>query len=194
MITGVAAAVLLAAGAGAGITLALNDGDDDDITGFNSSSQSNGSNGNGFDGPNDSAPTAADGETDLDGMLDAATQALTVAQGDVVKIEERSPGSWRVEVQGGGREYEVLVESSGARVVEEDDDDDGDDLPLTADIVRSLVDAATANTAGRVVQVESDDNRYQVDVRTSTGANVELELDQDFRVVGTDVDDDRDDD
>lgn len=198
LVAGVAAAVILSAGVGAAFALALSDDDDDDdVTGFNNSSSqnSNGSNGsNGFDGPSDGGATAANDETDLDGMLDAATQALTVAQGEVVAIEERSPGTWRVDVQGGGREYEVSVDGSGARVTEEDDDDDGDDLPLTAESVTSLVQAATANTAGRVVQIESDDNRYSVEVRTSSGSTVELDLDSSFQVVGTDRDDDGDDD
>ena len=195
LVAGVAAAVILSAGVGAAFALALSDDDDDDITGFNSSSSQNDSNGsNGFDGPRDGGATAAGDETDLDGMLDAATQALTVAQGEVVSIEERSPGTWRVDVQGGGREYEVVVDGSGARVTEEDDDDDGDDLPLTADSVTSLVQAANANTAGRVVQIESDDNRYSVEIRTSSGSTVELDLDQSFQVVGTDTDDDGDDD
>lgn len=193
LVAGVAAAVLLSAGVGAAFALALSDDDgDDDITGFNTSSSQNDS--NGFDGPSDGGATAANDETDLDGMLDAATQALTVAQGAVVAIEERSPGTWRVDVQGGGREYEVVVDGSGARVTEEDGDDDGDDLPLTSESVTSLVQAATANTAGRVVQIESDDNRYSVEVRTSSGSTVELDLDQSFRVVGTDTDDDGDDD
>ncbi len=196
LVAGVAAAVILSAGVGAAFALALSDDDDDDdITGFNSSSSQSDSNGsNGFDGPSDGGATAANDETDLDGMLDAATQALTVAQGQVVAIEERSPGTWRVDVQGGGREYEVVVDGSGARVTEEDDDDDGDDLPLTAESVTSLVQAANANTAGRVVQIESDDNRYSVEVRTSSGSTVELDLDQSFQVVGTDRDDDGDDD
>ncbi|WP_229052628.1 hypothetical protein [Aeromicrobium sp. Leaf350] len=196
VIAGVAAAVILSAGVGAAFALALSDDDDDDLTGFNTSSngQTNGGNGNGFDGPSDGGATAASDETDLDGMIDAANQALTVAQGDVVAIEERSPGTWRVDVQGGGREYEVVVDGSGARVTEEDDDDDGDDLPLTADSVTALVQAANANTAGRVVQVESDDNRYTVEIRTSSGSTVELDLDQSFQVVGTDRDDDDGDD
>lgn len=195
LVAGVAAAVILSAGVGAAFALALSDDDgDDDVTGFNNSSSQNDSNGsNGFDGPSDGGATAANDETDLEGMLDAATQALTVAQGEVVAIEERSPGTWRVDVQGGGREYEVVVDGSGARVTEEDDGD-GDDLSLTADSVTSLVQAATANTAGRVVQIESDDNRYSVEVRTSSGSTVELDLDQSFQVVGTDTDDDGDDD
>ncbi|GAA1724078.1 PepSY domain-containing protein [Aeromicrobium alkaliterrae] len=194
VVAGVAAAVILSAGVGAAFALALSDDDDDDVTGFNTSSngQTNGG-GNGFDGPDGGGPTAANDETDLDGMLAAASQAVTVAQGDVVKIEERSPGTWKVEVQGGGREYEVVVDGSGARVVEEDDDDDGDDLPLTADSVSAIVEAANANTAGRVVQVESDDNRYKVEIRTSSGSTVGLDLDTSFQVVGSDRDDDDDD-
>lgn len=194
LVAGVAAAVILSAGVGAAFALALSDDDDDDVTGFNTSSSQNDSNdSNGFDGPNDGGATAANDETDLDGMLDAANQALAVAQGEVIAIEERSPGTWRVDVQGGGREFEVVVDGSGARVTEEDDDDDGDDLPLTADSVTAVVQAATASTAGRVVQIESDDNRYSVEVRTSSGSTVELDLDQSFQVVGTDADDDGDD-
>ncbi|MCK5892549.1 hypothetical protein [Aeromicrobium sp.] len=194
LVAGVAAAVILSAGVGAAFALVVSDNDDGDITGFTTSGQNDSNGSNGFDGPRGGGATAANDETDLDGMLDAASQALTVAQGDVVKIEERSPGLWRVDVQGGGREYEVVVDGSGARVTEEDDDDDGDDLPLTADSVTALVAAATANTAGRVVEIESDDDRYSVEIRTSSGSTVELDLNQSFQVVGTDRDDDGDDD
>lgn len=191
LVAGVAAAVILSAGVGAAFALALSDDDDDDdITGFNSSSSQSDSNGsNGFDGPSDGGATAANDETDLDGMLDAATTALTAAEGEVVAIEERTDGTWRVEVQGDGREYEIAVDGSNARVVEEDNDEDGDDLALTADAVRSLVEAATNDTEGRVVQIGSDDNRYSVEIRPSSGPSVELDLDESFQVVGSETDD-----
>lgn len=172
IVAGVAAVVILAAGAGAGLAVALSD--DDDATEFSNSSDNGDS---------------VSGDTDLDGMLAAASTALTAADGDVVAIEERTDGTWRVEVQGDGREYEVAVDGSDARVVEEDNDDDGDDLALTDDTVRSLVDAATADTDGRVVQVGSDDDRYSVEVRPSSGPSVELDLDESFQVVGSETDD-----
>ena len=172
IVAGVAAVVILAAGAGAGLAVALSD--DDDATEFSNSSNNGDS---------------VSGDTDLDGMLAAASTALTAADGDVVAIEERTDGTWRVEVQGDGREYEVAVDGSDARVVEEDNDDDGDDLALTDDTVRSLVDAATADTDGRVVQVGSDDDRYSVEVRPSSGPSVELDLDESFQVVDSETDD-----
>ncbi len=172
IVAGVATVAILAAGVGAGFAVALSD--DDDSTEFSTSSSNGGS---------------VSGETDLDGMLDAASTALTAAEGDVVAIEERTDGTWRVEVQGGGREYEIAVDGSEARIVEEDDDEDGDDLALTADAVRSLVEAATNDTDGRVVQIGSDDNRYSVEVRPSSGRSVELDLDESFQVVGSETDD-----
>lgn len=172
IVAGVATVAILAAGVGAGFAVALSD--DDDSTEFSTSSSNGGS---------------VSGETDLDGMLDAASTALTAADGDVVAIEERTDGTWRVEVQGGGREYEIAVDGSEARIVEEDDDEDGDDLALTADAVRSLVEAATNDTDGRVVQIGSDDNRYSVEVRPSSGRSVELDLDESFQVVGSETDD-----
>ncbi len=174
IVAGVAAVVILAAGVGAGFAVALSGDDDDDRTEFSNSS-------------NNGGPVS--GDTDLDGMLDAAKTALTAADGEVVAIEERTDGTWRVEVQGGGREYEVAVDGSDARVVEEDNDDDGDDLALTEDAVRSLVEAATADTDGRVVQIGSDDNRYSVEVRPASGPSVELDLDDSFQVVGSETDD-----
>ena len=174
VVAGVAAVAILAAGVGAGFAVLLSDDDDDDRTEFSNSSNDGGS---------------TSGDTDLDGMLDAATTALTAADGDVVAIEERTDGTWRVEVQGGGREYEIAVDGSDARIVEEDDDEDGDDLALTADAVRSLVDAAENDTDGRVVQIGSDDNRYSVEVRPSSGPSVELDVDESFQVVGSETDD-----
>ena len=172
IVAGAATVAILAAGVGAGFAVALSD--DDDSTEFSTSSSNGGS---------------VSGETDLDGMLDAASTALTAADGDVVAIEERTDGTWRVEVQGGGREYEIAVDGSDARIVEEDDDEDGDDLALTADAVRSLVEAATNDTDGRVVQIGSDDDRYTVEVRPSSGRSVELDLDESFQVVGSETDD-----
>ena len=80
IVAGVATVAILAAGVGAGFAVALSD--DDDSTEFSTSSSNGGS---------------VSGETDLDGMLDAASTALTAADGDVVAIEERTDGTWRVE-------------------------------------------------------------------------------------------------
>ncbi|WP_229052627.1 hypothetical protein [Aeromicrobium sp. Leaf350] len=173
VIAGIATAVVLAAGAGVALTLALT-GDDEPVA-FQSASSNSGS-------------SSATGDTDVDAMIAAVDEALTAADGEVVGIEQQASGDWRIEIQG-DREYEVFVDASGARVVEQDGDGDGDDRGLTADAVTAIVEAATASVEGEVVQIGSDDNGYTVEVRPTSGPSVELELDQDFQVIGSETDD-----
>ena len=51
-----------------------------------------------------------------------------------------------------------------------------------------MVEAVTVDVPGRVVRVESDDDRYLVEVLTDSGSKLELVLDTEFRVTGTDTD------
>ncbi|GAA1724088.1 PepSY domain-containing protein [Aeromicrobium alkaliterrae] len=174
VIAGVATAVVLAVGAGTVLTLALT-GDDDPVA-FQSASSNSGS-------------SSSTGDTDVDAMIAAADEALTVADGEVVGIEQQADGAWRVEIEGDGREYDVFVDASGARIAEQDGDGDSDGLGLTADSLTAIVETATATVDGEVVQIGSDDNRYTVEVRPATGPAIELELDESFQVVGSETDD-----
>jgi uncharacterized membrane protein YkoI len=68
-----------------------------------------------------------------------------------------------------------------------------DDRPLTGLTLARAEEAALAHTGGGTVietEVGDDGAAYGVEVRLDHGSVVEVALDQDFRVVGTEADDD----
>lgn len=75
-------------------------------------------------------------------------------------------------------------------------DDDGD-MPLTGSSLESASAAALAHTGGGMItETETGDDgaAYGVEIRTPDGGHVEVELDQNFAVVGEEADDGPDDD
>lgn len=66
------------------------------------------------------------------------------------------------------------------------------DTPLTGDELSRAVEAATSEVAGEVVETEAGDDgaAYSVEIRRPDGSVVEVELDADFTVTGTELDDD----
>lgn len=71
-----------------------------------------------------------------------------------------------------------------------------DDQPLEGATYEQAVAAATAEVDGEVVETEVGDDgaTYEVEIRTPDGAIVEVELDEGFAVISTEVDDEDDDD
>ena len=68
-----------------------------------------------------------------------------------------------------------------------------DDEPLTGSTLDRAVDAALEETGGgTVVETEAGDDgaAYSVEVRLEDGSQVEVNLDQDFKVIGHEADDD----
>ena len=68
-----------------------------------------------------------------------------------------------------------------------------DDEPLTGATLERATDAALEHTGGgTVVETEAgdDDAAYGVEIRMDDGSEVEVELDEDFNVIGTEQDDD----
>lgn len=68
-----------------------------------------------------------------------------------------------------------------------------DDEPLTGDTYTRAVAAALAHTGGGVVtetEVGDDGAAYDVEVRLADGSQVEVRLDANFKVIGTENDDD----
>ncbi len=69
----------------------------------------------------------------------------------------------------------------------------GDDQPLQGDAKDRAVAAALASTGGgTVTETETGDDgaAYDVEVRKADGSQVEVQLDADFHVIGSAVDDD----
>jgi hypothetical protein len=69
----------------------------------------------------------------------------------------------------------------------------GDDQPLTGSALEQATDAALAHTGGgRVVETETGDDgaAYSVEIRLDDGRQVEVNLNADFQVIGSEADDD----
>ena len=70
-------------------------------------------------------------------------------------------------------------------------DDDGTDTPITGSALQKASAAALAHTGeGRVTETEVDDEEsyYEVEVTLDDGSQVDVQLDEQFNVVGDKVD------
>ena len=71
-------------------------------------------------------------------------------------------------------------------------DDDATDTPITgADLERASATALAHTGGGRVTgtEVGDEESRYEVEVTLDDGSQVDVQLDESFRVVGDDADD-----
>ena len=69
----------------------------------------------------------------------------------------------------------------------------GDEKPLTGSALEQATAAALAHTGGgTVVETETGDDgaAYEVEVRLADGSQVEVQLDENFKVTGKEADDD----
>jgi hypothetical protein len=74
------------------------------------------------------------------------------------------------------------------------DDDDGGDRPITGTALDRARSAALEHTGGgRVTETEvgDEESRYEVEVTRADGSQVDVQLNRDFDVVGSEGDDDR---
>lgn len=203
LIGGIALGAVALVGGGVAIGAAIEDDDDDDDRAAASFSQTatttdGGSTDGGTTGTaaQRPAPTAT---ASADDLLDAITAAAEQADGEPVGIDGTRDGGWKVDFEtAAGDETEVTVASDGAATVtgtEQADADDADTAPagsLDAATVRALLDAALAEADGEVNELSVDDDPtspYDVTVLTGPGTSVDLELDADFAVVASDIDD-----
>jgi hypothetical protein len=84
----------------------------------------------------------------------------------------------------------VAVLTAGIAIAAGGDDDD---QPLTGSTRDRAVNAALEHTGGgTVVETEAGDDgaAYGVEIRLESGSQVEVELDEDFDVIGQEADDD----
>jgi uncharacterized membrane protein YkoI len=73
---------------------------------------------------------------------------------------------------------------------------DGTDVPISGTALDRASEAALAETGGGTVvdsEVEDDENGYEVEVNLDDGTQMEVQLDKDFAVVGSSVNDEGDD-
>ena len=69
----------------------------------------------------------------------------------------------------------------------------GDEQPLTGSTLEQATDAALAHTGGgKVVETETGDDgaAYSVEIQLDDGSQVEVNLDENFEVIGSEADDD----
>jgi uncharacterized membrane protein YkoI len=69
-------------------------------------------------------------------------------------------------------------------------DDDATERAITGDALERAEAAALADTPGKVTETEAGDEEsyYEVEVTRADGSQVDVQLDRDFRVVGSEAD------
>jgi uncharacterized membrane protein YkoI len=146
------------------------------------------------DDADDQVPAGAD-RTEAEGAALEATGG-----GTITSVEAGDDGSaFEVEVVvDNGEEVEVNLDSSfdviGTESEGSDDDSDGsgsDDLAPGAEHDRAIAAALAHTEGGTVTEVEVGDDgaAYGVEVLREDGVEVEVELDEAFAVIGSEVDD-----
>lgn len=199
LIGGIALGAVALVGGGVAIGAAIEDDDDDDDRAAASFSQTATTTDDGESTGTAAQRPAPTATTSADDLLDAIAAAAEQADGEPVSIDGTRDGGWKVDFEtAAGDETEVTVASDGTATVtatEQADADDADTAPagsLDAATVRALLDAALAEADGEVNELSVDDDPtspYDVTVLTGPGTSVDLELDADFAVVASDIDD-----
>ena len=81
--------------------------------------------------------------------------------------------------------------AGGAAIAGVGGDDDGGDKPITGSALARAEAAALDHTGGgRVTETEvgDEESKYEVEVTKRDGSQVDVQLDQDFNVVGSEAD------
>lgn len=82
----------------------------------------------------------------------------------------------------------VVLAGGGIALASGVADDDGSDTPITGPALEKASRAALAETGGGRVtgtEVGDEESRYEVEVTLSDGSQVDVQLDEDFAVVGS---------
>jgi len=85
----------------------------------------------------------------------------------------------------------IALAGTGLAVAGNPLDDDATDTPITGTALERASAAALAHTGGgRVTETENGDeeSRYEVEVTLDDGTQVDVQLDEDFKVVGDESD------
>lgn len=91
----------------------------------------------------------------------------------------------------------VVVVVGGAGAALAGSDDDATDRPIDGPALEQATDAALAETGGGTVtetEVGDEESLYEVEVTLDNGDQVDVQLDEDFTVVGTKTESGADDD
>lgn len=180
-----AAAVLAGGGIAVGAAIADEMDDDDDDSSSSASLTSD------DDSSGSSAQGADIGTDSADELNDIISAASASAEGDAVGMEANRDGSWDVSFEtSAGEETEVRVSADGtAEVVSTDAADADDSAPpavLDTATVDALVAAAMDEVAGKITDLEIDDDPaspFDISVVQSNGRTLDLDLDADMTVL-----------
>ena len=91
----------------------------------------------------------------------------------------------------------ALLGAAGAGTAIATGDDDGSERPIEGPALERAERAALAETGGGTVtgtEVGDEESLYEVEVTLDDGSQVDVQLDEDFRVVGTEGDGGHEDD
>jgi uncharacterized membrane protein YkoI len=83
----------------------------------------------------------------------------------------------------------VAAQSSAGQVEDADDTNEGPDIPITGpDLDRASAAALEFTGEGRVTatEIEDEESYYEVEVTLDDGSEIDVQLDEEFNVVGTD--------
>lgn len=83
----------------------------------------------------------------------------------------------------------VAAQSPPGQVEDADDTDEGPDIPITdADLDRASAVALEFTGEGRVTatEIEDEESYYEVEVTLDDGSEIDVQLDEEFNVVGSD--------
>lgn len=85
----------------------------------------------------------------------------------------------------------AILAVSGAGVAVASSDDDATEEPITGSALDKAKEAALAETGGGTVtetEVGDEESKYEVEVTLDNGDQVDVQLDESFKVVGSDGD------
>ena len=91
----------------------------------------------------------------------------------------------------------ALLVASGTGAAIASSDDDASDRPITGSDLAKAERAALAETGGGTVtetEVDDEESKYEVEVTLDDGRQVDVQLDEDFAVVGSEGDRETEDD
>lgn len=192
------AAVLAGGGIAVGAAIADEDGDDDAAAVVADDRDDEKSDDQGEDQGDDSQGDLSGVGTDsADELIPMVNLASEAESGGPVSIELKRDGSAEVTLRAeDGAETEVGVTAEGETTVLSTDPADADDTApettLDANAIREIVASALAESDGRIIEIEADDDTtspYDVTLVTTSSDLLELGLDADFAVVSTGTDD-----
>lgn len=92
---------------------------------------------------------------------------------------------------GGGLAAAAIAATAGMAIAAGEDEAEGPDTPISGDALTQAEAAALAHTGGgRVTETEVGDEEslYEVEVTLEDGSQIDVQLDENFRVVGDEAD------